>query len=323
MKSRIAPLLIALLSLGALLAAGCKPAQEPVPPPAQKTDSREPGQSPAQKTVGGERIEVSEYGTLKRLRSADGKNFPAAAGETLGDGYAIGYQYKEPEKAKPVERLIYALGDEHSDNLEVVREAQAPAGGNSVQAVVKTKDQALKVTHRFRLDENGGVLEVWRTIQCLAPQGVQLFVVKLQAGSLLSGGAQSAVRSRLEDLASGVIGAGFYSPKSECGPKCPPGWPCLSGPSAAICDPPPVCWTPPQCHPVQGRPLPAGIVVQTPDKARTEFNTSLVSRSAPLASISGGAYAATSYWKLRERREDNQLKQNEEATIVVRHKKPR
>lgn len=168
MKNRIAPLMIALLIYGALTVVGCKTVQEPVQSPAQKT-----------KSVG--KIEISEYGTLKRLNNSVGKSFPADPGETLGDGYAIGYKFTNAQTGKQEERFIYAVGDEKSDGLEIVPSEPTAPDANIVKRVVKTNDGALRLTHEIKWDETSRMVSIRRTIDGLSKEPVRLHVVKFHA----------------------------------------------------------------------------------------------------------------------------------------------
>lgn len=303
MRSRITPLLIALLACGALPATGCNAPQQQVMTPAQPTKSVP-------------KIEIGEYGTLKRLRGADGKNFPAEEGKTLGEGYAIGYQYKESAKAKPVERFVYALGDEHSDNLEVAKEEQT-ADANSMKAVVKTKDGALRIAHTIAIDGKTGSIEIRRAIQPLAEWGLErLSVVKLQAGAQLSSGSLTKSSDKLDDFLSGAkTGALILPHNGDCGMSmCPPN--CI-----AECDPP-ICIFVPWCHPERYKSVQAIAVIQPLNKAQDEFKRVPVGVSEQPQALSSQPFASTIYWKLSGRPESRQIKQNEITNVVVRFKNP-
>lgn len=179
MKNRIAFLMIALLIFGALAVVGCKTVQEPVQPPMQKT-----------KSVG--KIEISEYGTLKRLNSSDGKSFPVDPGETLGDGYAIGYKFTNPQTGKQEDRFIYAVGDEKSDGLEIVPSEPTTPDAYSLKRIVKTSDGALQLIHEIEWDEKDRMVRIKRTIQGLSKESVRLQVVKFHAKNSSAGVNPSA-----------------------------------------------------------------------------------------------------------------------------------
>ncbi len=233
MKSRIAPLMIALLTCGALMAAGCQSAQEQAQPPAQKSDPREPAQSSAQKTERAPKIEIGEYGTLKRLNGSDGSKFPTNDKETLGDGYAIGYRFTDSKTGKQVEHFLYAVGDEKSAGLEIVPSEPTVPDANSVKRVVKTSDGALQITHEITWNETKRQVEIRRLIQGLSEKPVHVQVVRSQANNWLAGGdssSSSAPRSGLKDLFRGLIRGGW----SDCEfAQCP--------------DPPCCCITWPIC----------------------------------------------------------------------------
>lgn len=303
MKSRIAPLMIMLLTLSALIMAGCKPAQEQLQPSAQKTANVK-------------RIEISEYGTLKRLLSADGKSLPAEQGKTLDEGYAIAYQYT-PSKGKTVKEFVYALGDEHSSNLEVVQAGGSASSGEVAKAVTKTQDGMLQLTHQFIFNEQNGVVEVRRTIKCLAKDGVQfvqLLRVKLLTDNLLSSGAQAALTSKSEDLASDFTGVGYYHPQSDCGPRCPGGMPCR--PPVTICDPPPPCLINPDCNP--GLKLLQGMGVIRPlDIAKQELEENRTSQpSGNPPTEAGKPYATIIVLEFGTQRGFSQIKPGDEGLIA-------
>jgi hypothetical protein len=302
MKGRVAPLLSAPLVLGALIVVGCKSSQEQVQPPAQKTGA-------------GERIVLGEYGTLNRLRSADGKYLPAENGKTLGEGYAISYEYKESPKANPVKRVVYALADEHSDSLEVVPQERSAAGRNSVKAVVRTKDGALRISNTVTIDENTGLIEIWRSIQVVAEQGLdRLMLVKLQTGAQLSSGSLTVRSDNLSDFVNGIKSGGLVNPGSECGP-CPPG--CI-----AECEPPICVVNPILCNPNQYKAVQARAAIQAMSKALAVLKDSAAYESEQPQAVSGQPYVTTLFWELAGRPETSQIKQNQIFNVFVRCKNP-
>lgn len=233
MKNKIGPLLIAALPLYALIVAGCQSVPQPVQTSAQKQNSKCAG-----------RVELGKYGTLKCLRTSEGKDISAAGEKKMIDGYAIGYQHKESAAAKPVEKIVYALADEHSDNLVEVSKKLSSATENSAEAVVKTGDNDLQIIYRTSLCDKTGLLGVQLVIEVLNPKKAQLSFAKLLASDRLIGTHQLSEGQYVKDALSQVRRAVAYlGPYQDCFPSqgclhggvasCPNDPPC---PEGACCD---------------------------------------------------------------------------------------
>lgn len=201
MKTRIAPLVITLMFLSALIINDL----QLVKGQAVSTDKR---------------IRLTEYGVVLSIPGPNSKGITFLQHE----GYAIAYRAKNSKTGKEEDRLAYAFGEKLISNLESIKQKGA-------RTIARTRDGALEITSEATWDETLYELKIWRSVKVTGATEATILAIESHADAVRKAyeGAQAA--AMLPGVRAALI-AGLKIPghadKCDCGP-CLPGRPCLQG----------------------------------------------------------------------------------------------
>ena len=192
MKTKVAPIVIALMFFGALISSDLKLVKGRTAPKDK-------------------RIRLSKYGVVLTTPTANNKG----ARDLHHEGYAIAYRAKNPRTGKEEDRLAYAFGARQVSNLKPVKQK---AG----QTIVRTRDGELEITSEVKWDHTLNELRTWRSFKVTGTTEVVVLAIESYIDNLHKGDfAQVAFTAGMIEaaLATGPI-AIFSGQICEC-PVCP------------------------------------------------------------------------------------------------------
>jgi hypothetical protein len=199
MKTKISPIVIVLMFVGALIS----------------SDSRSVKGQTAPKD---KRIRLSKYGVVLSIPSANNKG----KRDLRHEGYAIAYRVKNHRTGEEEDRLAYAFGPQKVRNLK-------PVNQENSRTVVRTQDGALEITSEAVWDHSLNELRTWRSVNITATTEVVVLAIENHADVVPSANdrAKAAVTIRANQAAL-VTGRESINPDPDdcyCDP-CTPNRPC-------------------------------------------------------------------------------------------------
>lgn len=198
MKTRIAPLVIVLMFLSALIISDLQLAKGQAAP----MDKR---------------VRLSRYGVVLSITGPNGKEVTSFQHE----GYAVAYRIKDRKTGKEEDRLAYAFGGQQVSNLEVMKQP-------GTQVIVRTKDGVLAITSEATWDEKLNELRTWRSVEVTAKTEVVLLAIESHADAERKANDAAQVAAAVQATQAELVpkGIGGHMGKCDC-PPCSPGRPCL------------------------------------------------------------------------------------------------
>lgn len=201
MKTRRAPLIIALMVLSALIISDLQ-------------------------IVKGQAARIERRVTLTRYGAVSSIPGPNSEGTTYlqHEGYAIAYRAKNIKTGEDEDRLAYVFGAQLINNLEPVKQE----GGRTT---ARTRDGALEITSEAKWDEKLHELNTRRSIKVTAATEATILAIENHIDTARKANDIHQVVATVRAIQAALIAGpttGGRAQDCDCGP-CWPGRPCQPG----------------------------------------------------------------------------------------------
>lgn len=192
MKTKVAPIVIALMVFGVLISSGSKFVKGQTAPKDK-------------------RIRLSKYGVVLTTPIANNKG----TRDLHHEGYAIAYRVKNPKTGKEEDRLAYAFGAHQVGNLKPVKQKVG-------RTIVQTQDGELEITSEVKWDHKLNELRTWRSFKVIGTTEVAVLAIESYVdNSMGQDVAQVAQIAKLMEAALGRKSVAIVpGVKCDCTP-CP------------------------------------------------------------------------------------------------------